>query len=107
VWHLKFSGGSGWFLVKVGAVSRVDVRMSIDSRRIEKVFSVMQTVAENGNGNVHVGAVADLLRAENAPVPVWQLRADCTSLSDLGLISLDPASGAWQIAKDQQEQGAA
>ena len=30
--------------------------MSIDSRRIEKVFSVMQTVAENGDGLVHVGA---------------------------------------------------
>lgn len=85
----------------------MDVRMSIDSRRIEKVFSVMQTVAENGDGLVHVGAVADALRAENSPIAAWQLRADCTALQELGRISLDAASGAWQLAKDQPEQGVA
>jgi len=81
--------------------------MSIDSRRIEKVFSVMQTVAESGDGLVHVGAIADALRAENSPIPAWQLRADCPTLSGAGRISLDAASGAWQITKSQQEQGAA
>lgn len=81
--------------------------MSIDSRRIEKVFSVMQTVAEGGDGLVHVGAVADALRAENSPIPVWQLRADCMALLELGRISLDAASGAWKILECRQEQGAA
>jgi hypothetical protein len=56
---------------------------------------------------VHVGAVADALRAENSPIAAWQLRADCTALHELGRISLDAASGAWQLAKDQPEQGVA
>ena len=38
--------------------------MSLDSRRIEKVFSVMQGIAEAGDGLVRVGAIADVLRDE-------------------------------------------
>ena len=52
--------------------------MSLDYRRIEKVFSVMQGIAEAGDGLVRVGAIADVLREENAPVPtslpVWKTK---------------------------------
>ena len=44
--------------------------MSADSRRVEKVFSVMQDLASAGDGLVRVGEIADVLRATNAPTPV-------------------------------------
>ncbi len=81
--------------------------MSLDSRRIEKVFSVMQGIAEAGDGLVRVGAVADVLREENAPVPTWQLRADCTVLATAGRIILDTGSGAWLIAPERRVEGVA
>ena len=81
--------------------------MSVDSRRIEKVFSVMQGIAEAGDGLVRVGAIADVLREENAPVPAWQLRADCSALSDAGRIALDTKSGAWLIAPEHRVEGVA
>lgn len=81
--------------------------MSVDSRRIEKVFSVMQGIAEAGDGLVRVGAIADVLREENAPVPAWQLRADCSALSDAGRIALDTGSGAWLVVPEQRVEGVA
>ena len=81
--------------------------MSLDSRRIEKVFSVMQGIAEAGDGLVHVGAIADVLREENTPVPAWQLRADCTALSSAGRITLDAGSGAWLMTPKQRVEGVA
>ena len=81
--------------------------MSVDSRRIEKVFSVMQGIAEAGDGLVRVGAIADVLREENAPVPAWQLRADCSALSDAGRINLDAGSGAWLVVPEHRVEGVA
>ena len=72
--------------------------MSVDSRRVEKVFSVMQNLASINDGLVHVGAIADALRDVNAPTPTWQLRADCSALADEGRISLHAESGAWIVA---------
>ena len=72
--------------------------MSVDSRRVEKVFSVMQNLASIGDGLVHVGAIADALRDANVPTPAWQVRADCSALADEGRISLHAESGAWIVA---------
>ena len=106
--HHKFSGGGVCFLVQNRVVVKSWVeRMSLDSRRIEKVFSVMQGIAEAGDGLVRVGAIADVLRNENATVPAWQLRADCTTLSNAGRITLDTASGAWMVASEQRVEGVA
>ena len=76
--------------------------MSVDSRRVQKVFSVMQNLASIGNGLVHVGEIADALRDANAPTPAWQLRADCSALADEGRISLHAASGAWIVASQRR-----
>jgi hypothetical protein len=81
--------------------------MSADSRRVEKVFSVMQDLASAGDGLVRVGEIADVLRATNAPTPVWQLRADCTALVDAGRITLHAESGAWLVTSQQRAEGAA
>jgi|TARA_X000000950_G_scaffold116753_1_gene146473 hypothetical protein len=81
--------------------------MSVDSRRVEKVFSVMQNLASTGDGLVRVGEIADALRDANAPTPAWQLRADCSALADEGRISLHAESGAWLVATQRRAEGAA
>ncbi|MAA48724.1 MAG: hypothetical protein CMP83_01025 [Gammaproteobacteria bacterium] len=81
--------------------------MSVDSRRVEKVFSVMQNLAAIGDGLVRVGEIADALRADNSPTPVWQLRADCNALANAGRITLHAESGAWLVTSQQRAEGAA
>ena len=81
--------------------------MSADSRRLDIAFSVMQDLASDGEGLVCVGGIADVLRAANAPTPVWQLRADCTALADAGRITLHAESGAWLVTSQQRAEGAA
>ena len=79
--------------------------MSVDCRRVEKVLSVMQTLASTGNGLVRVGEIADVLRDANAPTPAWQLRADCSALAEEGRISLHAESGAWLVETQRRAEG--
>ena len=79
--------------------------MSVDCRRVEKVLSVMQTLASTGNGLVRVGEIADVLRDANAPTPAWQLRADCSALAEEGRISLQAESGAWLVVTQRRAEG--
>lgn len=79
--------------------------MSVDCRRVEKVLSVMQTLASTGNGLVRVGEIADVLRDANAPTPAWQLRADCSALAEEGRISLHAESGAWLVVTQRRDEG--
>ena len=79
--------------------------MSVDSRRVEKVFSVMQKLASTRNGLVRIGEIADVLRDANAPTPAWQLRADCSALAEEGRISLHAGSGAWLVATQRKAEG--
>ena len=79
--------------------------MSVDCRRVEKVLSVMQTLASTGNGLVRVGEIADVLRDANAPTPAWQLRADCSALAEEGRISLHAESGAWLVVTQHRAEG--
>ena len=79
--------------------------MSVDCRRVEKVLSVMQTLASTGNGLVRVGEIAGVLRDANAPTPAWQLRADCSALAEEGRISLHAESGAWLVVTQRRDEG--
>ena len=79
--------------------------MSVDARRVQKVFSVMQNLASIGNGLVHVGEIADALRDANAPTPAWQLRAGCSALAEEGRISLHAESGAWLVVTQRRAEG--
>jgi len=80
--------------------------MSVDSKRVETVFSIVQNLALTG-GQVRVGQIADALRAANLPIPAWQLRADCTQLAMEGRLSLNPETGAWILAPEYRAEGAA
>ena len=94
-------------MVKDGMSNRMAElgHMSVDCRRVEKVLSVMQTLASTGNGLVRVGAIADALRDANAPTPAWQLRADCSALAEEGRISLHAESGAWLVVTQRRAEG--
>ena len=81
--------------------------MSVDSRRVEKVFSVMQNVAVIGDGLVRAGEIADALCATYSPTSVWQLRADYTALANAGRTTLHAESGAWLVTSKQSAEGAA
>ena len=81
--------------------------MIVDSRRIEGVFAVMEGCAASGDGLVRVGEVADALREGNAPIPVWQLRADCDALAQAGRLQLRAQSGAWVVVAEQSAKGLA
>ena len=72
--------------------------MSTDRRRIEQVLSIIRDLAAAGQQQLTPGDVAERLRADNSPVPVWQLRADFNNLAEEGLIQLDQETSRWVIA---------
>ena len=65
----------------------------------------MQKLASIGNGLVRVGEIADVLRDSNALTPAWQLRADCTALTEEGRISLHAGSGTWLVVTQRRAEG--
>ena len=95
-------GDSSRFLVKTRAVTDFQERdLSTDRRRVEQVLAIIRTLAAEDNRQVSPGDVADQLRADNWPVPVWQLRADFTQLAEEGLIELDSKTARWVLAAEQ------
>ncbi len=81
--------------------------MSIDSRRVEKVLSVMQDLASTSDGRVRVGDIAYALRDAYASAPAWQLRADRSALVNEGRISPHAEFGARLVATQRRAEGAA
>ena len=75
--------------------------LSTDRRRVEQVLSIIRDLSGEDQARVTPGDVADKLRADNSPVPVWQLRADFSQLGEEGLIELDPESAAWALSPEQ------
>ena len=75
--------------------------MSIDRRRIEHVFRIIRDLIEKDKKLVTPADVAEQLRADNAPIPVWQLRAAFSQLAAEGAIELDQETATWRICTDQ------
>ena len=75
--------------------------MSIDRRRIEQVLLVIRDLTEQGRKQLTPADVAEQLRSDNSPIPVWQLRADFSHLAATGKIELDQETATWRIGSDQ------
>lgn len=75
--------------------------MSIDRRRIEQVLSIIRDLTANGSKRMTPADVAEQLRADNSPIPVWQLRADFSQLAAEGEIELDQETATWRMCSDQ------
>lgn len=75
--------------------------MSIDRRRIERVLSIIRDLAAEGSKRLTPADVAEQLRSDNSPAPVWQLRADFSQLAEEGEIELDQETATWQVSADE------
>ena len=76
--------------------------MSIEHRRIESVIAVIQELVEQGQVTFRPGDVAASLRDANAPLPVWQIRGDFTTLESQGRISCDASTGNWVLLEQSE-----
>jgi len=75
--------------------------LSIDRRRIEQVLLVIRDLTDQGRKQLTPADVAEQLRSDNSPIPVWQLRADFSHLAAAGEIELDQETATWRIGSDQ------
>ena len=72
--------------------------MTIDQRRSEEVFGIIEELFANGATSVQPGDVSTALRARNAPMGSWQIRAEFSALEVLERIVFDAESGTWHLA---------
>lgn len=80
--------------------------MSIDRRRIEQVLSIIRDLTADGSKQTTPADVAEQLRADNSPIPVWQLRADFSQLAAEGEIELDQETATWRMCSDRSLKNA-
>ena len=75
-------------------------KLSVENRRVESVFVVIEELVAAGTAEFRPGDVCDVLREQNAPLGTWQVRADFSTLESQGRIVCDPQSGAWQVSPE-------
>jgi len=71
--------------------------LSIEQRRTEEVFAIIQELVANGKATLRPGDVNTALRERNSPMGSWAVRAEFTRLEELGRISCDAQTGDWQL----------
>lgn len=81
--------------------------MSIELRRTEMVYSVIQELAANGKSTVRPGDVNALLRERDTPLGTWEVRAEFSRLERDGRIACNEESGDWFLAERASLQDAA
>jgi len=74
--------------------------LSIEDRTTEAVYAIIQQLFSEGKTAIRAGDVADVLRATNAPLGTWQLRAEFTKLEALNRISCDAETGDWHLTEN-------
>jgi hypothetical protein len=99
-------GGNNAFLVKRSARNNFVYAhcllnglyiLSIEQRRTEEVFAVIQELVANGKTTLRPGDVNAALRERNSPMGTWVVRAEFSHLESLGRITCDPQTGDWQL----------
>ncbi|XOV83490.1 MAG: hypothetical protein ACFHXK_21975 [bacterium] len=71
--------------------------MSIEQRRTEEVFAIIQELVAGGKTRLRPGDVNTVLRERNSPMGTWAVRAEFTRLEEQGHISCDAQTGDWQL----------
>ena len=72
--------------------------MSIDRKRTETVFDLICELVASGPAEFRPGDICSLLRERDQPMGAWMVRNEFSRLEDEGLVTMDPASGAWHRA---------
>ncbi len=70
--------------------------MSIDQKRTETLFDLICELAASGQAEFRPGDLCTILRDRNQPMGAWMVRREFSKLEVEGLITFDPASGAWR-----------
>ena len=81
--------------------------MSIEQRRTELVYSLIQELVEQGKSHLRPGDVNALLRERGAPLGTWEVRAEFTELEQDGRIVYDADTGDWHLNDSASLQDAA
>ena len=78
--------------------------MSIEHRRTEAVFAIVTELFADGRSSIRPGDVSEVLREQNAPLGLWQLRAEFSILEAEGRIECNAETGEWVLGKAPAEQ---
>ena len=79
---------------------RAESTLSIDRRRTDTVYAVIQEIVSNGLSRFQPGDVATFLRDQDQPMGTWEIRGEFSNLEAEGLIAVDPATAAWSLANE-------
>ena len=81
--------------------------MSIELRRTEMVYSVIQELVAKGKATVRPGDVNSVLREREAPLGTWEVRAEFSRLEKDGRLACNEESGDWYLTEHASLQDAA
>ena len=80
--------------------------MSIERRRTEAVYAVIQELFADGAESLRPGDVNAVLRERNSPLGTWEVRAEFSRLEAEGRLVCDEDTGSWHMP-DTSLKGAA
>ena len=81
--------------------------MSIERRRTEAVYAVIEELFANGAKSLRPGDVNTILRERNSPLGTWEVRAEFSRLEAEGRLVCDEDTGSWHLADASSLKGAA
>ena len=79
--------------------------MSIEQHRTDQVLAVIQLLVEGGKNNFRPGDIADALREKGVPLLAWEIRVELATLDANGLVTSDPATGAYSLIDNDVKTG--
>ncbi len=65
----------------------------------------IQSLLEGGLTEFRPGHIADALREAGNPMLSWEIRTELAHLESAGLVSADPATGAYQLTDAARKAG--
>lgn len=65
----------------------------------------IQSLLEAGLTEFRPGHIADALREAGKPMLSWEIRTELAQLEAAGLVSADPATGAYRLADSARKAG--
>ena len=71
--------------------------MSIERRRTEEVYSIIQELVADGLSSLRPGDVNSALRERGAPMGTWEMRAVFSELEQEGRLACDADTGDWHL----------
>ena len=74
--------------------------LSIERRRTEEVYDIIQELVANGKTALRPGDVNSALRERGAPMGTWEMRALFAELEQEGRLACDAETGDWHLTEN-------